>query len=585
MQGNIFPSIGYVGIGTKTPCTKLQICGGADAKLSGGGYLVAGALKSRNIVMDDNEIMARNRGKKSTLLFQKEGGDLAVHRTRFVIKDSGKIGIGTTKPLTKLHITGGEDVKLRGHNGYLMIGTAGSWNIVMDDNEIMARNRGKKSALHFQGEGGDLIVHYHQPQSRFIVKDSGNVGIGTGRDDPLSRLHVKASGFEWDDHLILEGSTGNKWQFLVDSGAENKLRVSNRNRGIEAITVQTDGKVGIGTTSPTAKLEVRGDLVVKNGSLLIRGNKLEVEGTIHSTQGGFKFPDGILQITAATGGATGGLWAQSGNDIYNKTGRVGIGTPNPQATLDVNGNVRIAGSLTTGDEMCTSLLETERIECEEAANFRGQVCIGDARASLAIKQFKSWADYREDWSALKIKSPDDQYWMDIQTYKVPTDIQSGLQATGEICYLFRTKNPYRVDTYNALVFDSFGNVGIGTKLPKEKLTVEGNIHAAGRIFAAGLDVNKNVVVRGVLKIKNWELSVPDAVFKEDYKLMKLNDLEQYVSENHHLPEIPSGEEMKKEGLNLNEFCMSLLKKVEELSLYVIKQDKQINELKAKLAFS
>ena len=76
---------------------------------------------------------------------------------------------------------------------------------------------------------------------------------------------------------------------------------------------------------------------------------------------------------------------------------------------------------------------------------------------------------------------------------------------------------------------------------------------------------------GSIVLKDWTLSVPDYVFEEDYKLKELDELRTYIDRHKHLPEIPSAQEIRKEGVNLGEFCMSMLKKVEELSLYVLQQ--------------
>jgi hypothetical protein len=75
------------------------------------------------------------------------------------------------------------------------------------------------------------------------------------------------------------------------------------------------------------------------------------------------------------------------------------------------------------------------------------------------------------------------------------------------------------------------------------------------------------------------LITADYVFKSDYKLMSLHDLEQYVKKNSHLPEIPSADEIRKDGINISQMNNLLLKKVEELTLYTIDQAKQIQELK------
>ncbi|WP_264536597.1 tail fiber protein [Flavobacterium sp. N1736] len=105
-----------------------------------------------------------------------------------------------------------------------------------------------------------------------------------------------------------------------------------------------------------------------------------------------------------------------------------------------------------------------------------------------------------------------------------------------------------------------GNVGIGTAIPDEKLTVKGKIHTQ----------EVRVDMLGPL--------VPDYVFTEDYKLKTLQEVEEFIKQNKHLPEIPSAQEIEKNGLMLAEMNMSLLKKMEEMTLYMIEQNKKINEL-------
>lgn len=77
---------------------------------------------------------------------------------------------------------------------------------------------------------------------------------------------------------------------------------------------------------------------------------------------------------------------------------------------------------------------------------------------------------------------------------------------------------------------------------------------------------------------NW----PDFVFDDDYNLLSLNEVEDYIKENKHLPAIPSTEEVHANGLDLAQMDAKLLQKIEELTLYVIQQQKEINELKSKL---
>jgi hypothetical protein len=112
-----------------------------------------------------------------------------------------------------------------------------------------------------------------------------------------------------------------------------------------------------------------------------------------------------------------------------------------------------------------------------------------------------------------------------------------------------------------LCYNTAGKVGIGTNSPDEKLTVKGKIHTQ----------EVRVDMTGAL--------VPDYVFANDYKLKSLLEIESYIKENNHLPEIPSAGEIEKNGLLLAEMNMSLLKKVEELTLYMIEMKKENQKMK------
>ncbi|GHV43676.1 hypothetical protein FACS1894180_3470 [Bacteroidia bacterium] len=73
----------------------------------------------------------------------------------------------------------------------------------------------------------------------------------------------------------------------------------------------------------------------------------------------------------------------------------------------------------------------------------------------------------------------------------------------------------------------------------------------------------------------------DYVFDKDYNLMNINDLKNYVNTNKHLPDVAPAAEMEDEGINVSEMSTLLLKKVEELTLYIIELEKRISEMEAK----
>lgn len=101
-----------------------------------------------------------------------------------------------------------------------------------------------------------------------------------------------------------------------------------------------------------------------------------------------------------------------------------------------------------------------------------------------------------------------------------------------------------------------------------------------------LYVDGNVMAEKV-SIKSYS-QWPDFVFGQDYRLMPLGELKQYVSENSHLPEVPTEAEVSESGIDVAEMQGILLKKIEELTLYTIqlqeqieRQQKEIDELKMK----
>jgi hypothetical protein len=103
-----------------------------------------------------------------------------------------------------------------------------------------------------------------------------------------------------------------------------------------------------------------------------------------------------------------------------------------------------------------------------------------------------------------------------------------------------------------------GNVGIGTLNPTYKLSVNGDIRS------------KEVVVES-----GWA----DYVFDKNYKLKSLDDVEKFITQNKHLPNIPSAKEIGEKGLHLGDIQKRMMEKIEELTLYVIELKKEIEYLK------
>ncbi|WP_228445926.1 cell wall anchor protein [Chryseobacterium gleum] len=97
--------------------------------------------------------------------------------------------------------------------------------------------------------------------------------------------------------------------------------------------------------------------------------------------------------------------------------------------------------------------------------------------------------------------------------------------------------------------------------------------------------NGNAFLKGKFEAKEVKVTLTptaDFVFDETYDLPKLEEVEKHIKEKKHLPEIASAKVMEKEGVNVGEFQIKLLQKIEELTLYSIDQNKQIKHQAAQL---
>ena len=284
------------------------------------------------------------------------------------------------------------------------------------------------------------------------------------------------------------------------------------------------GNIGIGTTAPNSKLTIRSG----NTGVSIHPGNSPYFGTLafnrEAATGEIFDPTGqAFQIN--NGGADKNLHFQVYNNngaqitdnalvISGTNGNIGIGTPSPNSKLTIK-----SGNTGTGVSI------HPRVD----SSYFGTLAFNREAATGEI--------FDPTGQAFQINNGGADKNLHFQVYN-----NNGAQITD-----------------NALVISGTnGNIGIGISNPTNKLDVNGTIHS------------REVKV----DLTGWS----DFVFKKEYDLPTLEEVEKHIAEKGHLENIPSEEDVLKNGINLGEMNTKLLQKIEELTLYTIEQNKKIQKL-------
>ncbi|SHF79396.1 hypothetical protein SAMN03080594_107160 [Arenibacter palladensis] len=364
-----------------------------------------------------------------------------------------------------------------------------------------------------------LFVLYGYSQGNYYPA-SGNVGIGT----LTPNYNLEVAGSFSATEIFVNGA-------LMQSSPWSLSGVN---------TFYNAGRVGIGTNNPGYALDVSGTVNASN--LLINGAplpespwSLSGSNTFYNAGRvgiGTNNPGFALDV-AGTVNATnllingaplpGSPWSLSGVNTFYNAGRVGIGTNNPGFALDVAGTVNATNLLINGAPLPASPWS---VSGSETYYISGNVGIGTNNPNFDL------------------------------------DVDGTINANSILINgTLITASPWTVSGTN-VYYNAGGRVGIGiTNVPNGyALAVDGNVLAEE--------------IRVELS-QNW----PDFVFTKNYDLPTLKEVERHILEKGHLENIPSAAEVRLNGIMLGEMNAKLLQKIEELTLYIIDQQKEIEELK------
>jgi len=298
---------------------------------------------------------------------------------------------------------------------------------------------------------------------------------------------------------------------------------------------------------------------------------------IYSYKGGFSSYS-IYNLHLKTNGTT-------RLTIDNNTGFVGIGTPNPSEKLEVVGNAIIQNDLkvyqnfelngqfklsnvATSNDTSNLLLSIGPNGILSAIPFSAfPVILVEPKTPQPCTPNAEGNYYEAEWYN-NGESPNPVIYTD---YHCPVKVgiatsnpQADLHVNGDAKVGLglevgnANNSNSKLEVRSDAIFDK--SVAIGTEVQDGY-----DLAVCGKIRAADVKVHA---------ISDW----CDYVFEEDYNLRTLAEVDDYIQKNKHLPEVPSAIEVETEGIAVSEMLLLMMKKIEELTLYTIEQDKRIKEL-------
>jgi hypothetical protein len=520
----------------------------------------------------------------SSVLSQIQVGDAASPITHY----NGKVGIGlgATIPAYSLDVNG-----TARFGAYALIGTGVAAGYYQDN------ANGAYRSLNVSGNTGYYFQSYNGATTPMFVglqgTYAGRVGIGT--TTPQQQLSIEGSSVS-NIGLSVYNSINQGRLLLLNSG-QGYVVTDQRNAGViesyndlilsaavnpsnpnpsikfqtgrsayEGFTrmiIDNKGNVGIGTTDAISKLTVvgnstSGDLYKRTSILLRNTNQTPGDGVSTWNLASYLAEAGnvrsIFEARNDNGYVHGAVGTSSNHDFIvfsnsaeririTSNGNVGIGTNNPKAVFHAS---------------------SASVKLNEIEQFSANLLIQGTCTNRSISEGAALG------FVVPANTDGSNPWQQGRILVTPNNTATG-NAEGKMYIQTRSWGNNTWIWQNNLVLKPNSFVGINTDDPKCQLDVAGTIRATEIKVEAATTSQLNV--DGTIHAANIKVAAngqtADFVFEEAYDLKDLAEVEKYIKEHKHLPNIPSATDMEANGVDVAEMNKLLLQKVEELTLYVI----------------
>jgi hypothetical protein len=380
-----------VGIGTTSPASKLHVVGGNIVGYSGATSSYTGVVVRNKTVTDytiDGRIVVDTVNSPNKVIIGSETN----HPLQIVTNNTQRVWIDSSGISTSGNLNVSGDVTISGNLSALGTTTQIDTKMYVTS-AVSVTNTGTGPALTVKQTGSnDIATFFDDNNVAMIIRDGGNVGIGT--NFPSQKLHV-TNGQASGDVRILLGTGVNTLEFIRNGSADNWVRSYGgeflidqransslifRTNATEKLRITAAGNVGIGTTSPSTKLEINNSstgvsstwqggtdfvkLFANNGEWSEQAIAFQETGTNVGAKIGVKnTANGAYDIIFANRSNSSLTSSLSERVRITHLGDVGIGTATPNEALTIVGNISASGKLygtesANWDSVYTSVLDT-----------------------------------------------------------------------------------------------------------------------------------------------------------------------------------------------------------------------------------